>query len=390
MLSILLSSAFAARHAVLFGGSNNWYNYRHQADCYTIYQQLLARGWKKEQITLMANDDLALHRSNPFQGKIWHKLDHKDNVYPGSAAISYKGNTVSAANFYSVLANLPTTSSDYVYIFYDNHGGPGILGVPDGCGGHITTAGLKDALNKMYANGKYTQALFGIEACYAGSVAEGFNAPKLATITASNAKESSYAAVYDSTIGTYLTNEFTAYWIDFCDFTPTGTVGQLFEKVKSQTKGSHVMYYGDESIKNTPLSQFLGTPNKVIEPTTRVMDIVPHHVATETAFEHLMYRHNDIKFRAKARLEYQALKHNHERLVTVLEEIAKVADFENFQTHLKATTGPITDTYFEVLEHFTNKFGNVNPDDLVRMTVFVSLCRHLPKYQVIKAINEVL
>ena len=46
------------------------------------------------------------------------------------------------------------------------------------------------------------------------------NVLNLATITASNNAESSYAAVYDSSLGTYLSNEFTNNFIDVIDESP--------------------------------------------------------------------------------------------------------------------------------------------------------------------------
>ena len=72
-----------------------------------------------------------IERSN-FPGQIFHTLEHKTNVYPGTAAINVKGDDVTNQAFYDSISNMPTTSDDYVFMYYDDHGGPGLLGTPIG------------------------------------------------------------------------------------------------------------------------------------------------------------------------------------------------------------------------------------------------------------------
>lgn len=116
--TFLLLSALAScsQYVLLYAGSNTYTNYRHQADIFTIYHQILARGFDKSQISLYAYDDIATDPSNPFQGQLFHTLDHKTNVYPGSDAINVKGDKVTAQAFTDAISNLPTTSEDYVFI----------------------------------------------------------------------------------------------------------------------------------------------------------------------------------------------------------------------------------------------------------------------------------
>lgn len=77
-------------HAVLYAGSNTFWNYRHQADIFTIYNQLLVRGFTTDNIQLYAFDDIATEPENPFTGQVFHSIDHKINVYQGSDAINVK------------------------------------------------------------------------------------------------------------------------------------------------------------------------------------------------------------------------------------------------------------------------------------------------------------
>ena len=254
MFLVLIGLVSCARHAILYLGTRDYYNYRFEADVFTIYQQLLKWGFKKEEITLYAYDDIAKSPENPFTNHIFHTKKHKENVYPGNEAINYRADEVTAQSFYDGITSLPTTSEDYVFIFYGGNGGSGILGTPTG--ELITADALSQALTTASTSNLFKQCLFLIEASFSGSVAETFTAPNLATITSANDAESSYADVYDTVIKTYLSNELSNHFIDILDKQPTITVGELFTQLKTLTMESHACYYGDQSIQNLPLSVF--------------------------------------------------------------------------------------------------------------------------------------
>lgn len=58
--------------ALLAAGSNGWYNYRHQADVFHAYQVLLAGGYRRDHIVVMAADDIAQDAENPMPGKVFN------------------------------------------------------------------------------------------------------------------------------------------------------------------------------------------------------------------------------------------------------------------------------------------------------------------------------
>jgi legumain len=338
-----------------------------------MYTMLKNRGFDDQHIIQCQYDDIVQSASNPFKGQIFHTLDHV-NVYPGASTIDYTGKKVTAQQFYDILTTLPSTSEDYVYIYYDNHGGPGILGVPDGVsGGTITADELSAAFNTMATKKNYKYIFFGIEACYSGSVAEVFTAPNMATITAANNQESSYAAVMDSKVGTYLTNEFSNYWMQYMDNHADKTIGDIYQTVKSQTSGSHVCFYGDESMKSLKLSLFLGTPN-VVTPHNEVkeIEIVPTYLATKSTLK-LFSESADASVAAEAKVALQALIASQDKFRMTLTAISKQLEPEN-QNALYEPCGKITKEYFEVLRYFTSKYGMVNGDDLPYFSVFVNLC----------------
>ena len=390
MFFAFVGLSFSIKFALLYAGSNGWYNYRHQADIFTIYNLLLNRGFTASTIKLIAYDDIANDASNPFQGQIFHTTDHKTNVYPGSSAIDIKGDFCTAQSLYDSITNLPTTAGDKVFIYYDNHGGPGLLGVPSGCGDDILAPPLSQALTTAADSNLWGQCLFLIEACYAGSTAETFTAANLATITAANNAESSYAAVYDSAVGAYLSNEFINHFIALCDESPDIDVGTLYKSLKSKTTQSHVMYYGEESVKETDLSEFIGIPNRVMKSTAvdNSKKVTPRE-ATEASLSFLAQKHTQPSVRAHARLTLLRLKTLTQKLDSVMDMLVRYLDAENYHEIMNNKTAPYTPAYYRVLKAFTAKFGQVNPDDLDRFFILKALTATHTEAEIIKAFDAV-
>ena len=387
MLSLFAAVASCERWAVLIAGSNTYSNYRHQADIFTMYTQLKNRGFDDEHIVQMAYDDIATSSYNPYKGQVFHTLQHV-NIYPGASTIDYSSRQVTAENFYTVLTTLPSTSNDYVYIYYDNHGSYGLLGVPDGCGNYIFADELSEALSTMASQNQYKYLLFGIEACYSGSVAEQFSAPNMVTITAANDRESSYAAVWDSQIGSYLSNEFTNYWLAFLDEHYDQTIGDLYTTVKSETTGSHVCFFGDESMKSLSLTLFLGTPNKVLQHNKDLKEKVPAYLATKSYLMTLQ-NSNDAKVAGKARIALQDFIAQQNKLEMTLEEIVRQLNPLAVKRCLVEKAGKISKEYFEVVRYFTSKYGVVNGDLLPKFSVFVNLANKYPVEQIKAAIDAI-
>lgn len=389
MFLLFASFAFSGRFALLFAGSNGWKNYRHQADICTMYTKLIERGYDESEIFICCYDDLAYYPRSPYQGQIFHTREHDVNVYPGQDKLNLRGADVSAEGFYQAINDIPTTKDDYLFIFYSNHGGPGILGVPDGCGEEIMPDELDAALNKI--NGKFKKALFGIEACYAGSVAELFTAKDIGTITASNNQESSYAANYDSEFGTYLTNDFTLNWFDQMDIAPAGsTIGYLYKRLQDETT-SHASYYGDEEVKELKMDVFLGTQDRV----GRKMvirkgkeDVVPQRMATLVSLEALKVHGKDDGERKAARLELVKMQARSEKLEIVLDKLILAVDASNGSDVRIATPIRCDSGYMKALRTFLKRFGKVNPDDYGRFMIIKNLCAKFGYEKVIAAIEK--
>lgn len=80
--------------AVIVVGSAGFGNYRHHADGCHAYQQAVKNGVPKDQIIMLAYDDVAQARQNPYPGKLFNKPTPSGtpgvDVYKG-CNIDYKG-----------------------------------------------------------------------------------------------------------------------------------------------------------------------------------------------------------------------------------------------------------------------------------------------------------
>jgi legumain len=268
--------------AVLIAGSNGFWNYRHQSDILHAYQILVNNGIPKEQIIVLAYDDIANDPENPFPGQIFNKPDPTgkgQNVYAG-VPIDYKGANVTPEIFLAVLEGdatklngkgsgrfLDTTSADNVFIFFSDHGATGLIAFPSS---ELYANQLLDTLNKMNKANKYKELVFYLEACESGSMFNK-NLPsntRIYATTAANPTESSWAiycqpddVVGGKSIGTCLGDEYSVNWMEDSD-SDIGLKKSLqdqFSKVKTQVKQSKVQQYGDISYKIKDIGQYQGS-----------------------------------------------------------------------------------------------------------------------------------
>lgn len=68
--------------ALLVAGSNEYYNYRHQADVCHAFHVLKSHGIPESNIIVMMSDDIADNDENPTKGTIINQPDG-DDVYKG-------------------------------------------------------------------------------------------------------------------------------------------------------------------------------------------------------------------------------------------------------------------------------------------------------------------
>uniref|UniRef100_A0AC34Q0F0 Legumain n=1 Tax=Panagrolaimus sp. JU765 TaxID=591449 RepID=A0AC34Q0F0_9BILA len=276
---IFLATAFAGSFAtnpleniwaVLIAGSNGWYNYRHQADVSHSYHLLLKHGVLPEKIIVLMYDDIANNPQNPYMGKIFNFPNGSD-VYAG-VKIDYRGNNVNSEVFLNVLKGnaagnagkgsgrvLKSTRNEHVFVYYSDHGGTDILGMPAGL---LTKHDLDLALKHMYDSNMYDKLLFYLEACESGSMFEGIpQVMRIYAITAARANESSFATFCDNKLHLpCLGDEFSVNWIHDTEIHNilSEKVGKQVDDVVSNTKLSHVCQFGDKTIRDDTVADYQG------------------------------------------------------------------------------------------------------------------------------------
>ncbi|ESQ50287.1 hypothetical protein EUTSA_v10001970mg [Eutrema salsugineum] len=277
-------SSAGTKWAVLVAGSSGYWNYRHQADVCHAYQLLRKGGLKEENIIVFMYDDIAKNKENPRPGIIINSPNGND-VYNGVPK-DYTGDDVNVDNLFAViLANktalkggsgkvVDSGPDDHIFIYYSDHGGPGVLGMPTSP--HLYANDLIDILKKKHASGTYKSLVFYLEACESGSIFEGLlpEGLNIYATTASNAEESSwgtYCPGDDSSppkeYETCLGDLYSVSWMEDSDQhnLQTESLHQQYELVKKRTAGSntsygsHVMEFGDIGLSKEMLVLYMGT-----------------------------------------------------------------------------------------------------------------------------------
>lgn len=273
--------------ALVVAGSAGYGNYRHQADVAHSYHVLRRGGVLEEHIVVMMYDDIANNPLNPHPGTIRNHPQGPD-LYQGLRK-DYTGDEVNAHNFLAVLKGdvssvakgpnasgrvIQATSNDRVFLFYSDHGAPGLLGMPQG--GYLFADQLHDAIRFRHARQGFREMVLYIEACESGSMFEGLleSDMNVYAMTASNGVESSWG-VYcpgmdPSPPPEYLTclgDLYSVSWMEDVDSNDVSmeSLHEQFERVKKRTsnnytfvQGSHVTEFGDLEIDYEPVSWYMG------------------------------------------------------------------------------------------------------------------------------------
>ncbi|EXB54447.1 Vacuolar-processing enzyme [Morus notabilis] len=274
----------STRWAVLVAGSSGYGNYRHQADVCHAYQLLRKGGVKEENIVVFMYDDIAMHGLNPRPGII---INHPqgDDVYAGVPK-DYTGQYVTTENLYAVLLGdkkavkggsgkvVDSKPNDRIFLYYSDHGGPGVLGMPNMP--FLYAMDFVEVLKKKHASGTYKEMIIYVEACESGSIFEGImpRDMNIYVTTASNAQENSWGTycpgMEPSPPPEYITCLGDLYSVAWMEDSETHnlkreTIKQQYETVKKRTAnandftaGSHVMEYGNKSIKGEKLYLYQG------------------------------------------------------------------------------------------------------------------------------------
>ena len=181
---------------------------------------------------------------------------------------------------------LKSTSKDHVFVYFADHGAPGLIAFPDS---ELMATDFAKTLKKLNSQKRYRKMVVYIEACESGSMFEGHLTADMdiLSLTAANPEEPSYACYWDDERETYLGDLFSVEWMEDSDALrdlDQETVQQQFARVKKLTSNSsHVMEYGDVTIGRAPVGQFQGEARLAADEAGKrvarppVTDAVPSH-----------------------------------------------------------------------------------------------------------------
>lgn len=398
MLSLFFTVISCKNKALLFAGSNEWINYRHQADVWTVYQELLKRNFDTNDIRIACYDDIANNPLNIFKGKIFHDLDHKNNVYGGSDIINYK-NKITKETFREALLDLKGTENDNLFIYYNDHGNIGFVGVPNEEEGSLTSKYLTEIFTELNQKNSYKNCIFLIEACLSGSVGEYIEKrmtqsgiKNLAIITASKANESSNGLIYDPWINTVLSNQFSSNFIDKIREEPECLISDMFDYIVSNTRYSTPIFYGEQNIKSMKISDFIGTTTSVQTKTNNKVKPITEEMYSQMQYDKSLEKAMDVKSKMLIKSKRQEEKTKTDVLISTLNKISskiyplKRTKFANYDDDDDYT---VTDDYLYVLEYFFKIYGGVQQKDQLKVSKFLlKLSKSVPKEEIIKAIDE--
>merc|ERR1719174_3691268 len=138
---------------------------------------------------------------------------------------------------------LESTSEDNVFIFFSDHGAPGLIAFP-GSAGVLHKEELQSTFQTMSDNKMFNKLTFYLETCESGSMFEDMSIPGVYALSASNPTESSWgtycgsdAKVNGKSINSCLGDLFSVSWMEDSDATDTTTesLNDQFSTVKRLT-----------------------------------------------------------------------------------------------------------------------------------------------------------
>jgi len=255
---------------------------------------------------------------------------------------------------------LGSTSEDNVFVFYDDHGGSGIIALPTG--EYLHDHDLTECINAWTSKNMFKKLIFFMSACYSGSMWYNQKLPENVYIaTSAPTSASSYACLQDPKLRTYVTSCWPHGWIESVVTKGLNTdFGTLFEDSYNYAKKMSPTVpcqYGDLSLKTETFLGFL--KNAQVSASNQKMDLardetavpqylVPYTLAkfnyeVEPTEEHLR------EFKAESQIRYRV-----DRMVT--EIAAKVMPENKFlATKVCQTCDESCDCYASCI-----KFGSVD------------------------------
>lgn len=252
--------------AMIVATSSKWDNYRHQADAYAMYQLLVRNGFSKEDIILVAENDIASdEENNPERGKIRTSLFGND-VYEG-IQVDYQPSKIAFSDLSDILygvvrGDLPKVlrpnNQENLFVYWVGHGASnGINWLEE----RIPAERVADVFRGLSGKDGFRKILLVLEACYGGKVGEACeHIPGLLCLTSARAEEVSKSSNYSILHGAWLSNSFSDAFMEQISKNTGASFYTMYLNVYNKTIGSHASIYNAEAfdnLYNSSISEFI-------------------------------------------------------------------------------------------------------------------------------------
>lgn len=241
------------RYAILVQGSNEWKNYRHQADVLSMYQLLKKKGWDDDHIILILSDDIANNPKNKYPGEVRSYADG-DELYK-AAKIDYSTDTLSVLDISDIFLGkqsshlpvvLPSSDENNILVFWSGHG---CLEGSWTSNGFVWRNGpevfsesmLKQTLTEMHNQGAYRKMLMFFEPCYSENMirqVEGI--PGILAFASASGNEQSFADYHSSALSVWMSDRFSNNVAKSIWENTDKSYKDLYVYLAEHTLGSHV------------------------------------------------------------------------------------------------------------------------------------------------------
>ncbi len=254
--------------AVIGGLTEDWINYRHQADALTMYQLVKEHGVPDDHIILLVYDDIPFHPRNSKPGEVYHIPDVEE--VRNTAIPDYTGSLVNKQTIEDILTGTNTFSKNpvlgsdenaTVLVYFASHGAEGgqlILGNGEE---RISSYELSSIINKMRQNKKFGRMLVILESCFSKATAAEVTTPGVLIMTASEKDETSKSDTYDSDLSNWISDEFSNNLISILRKSDNSlSVSELYKETFREVRSSHpsIVNNNNSFSLHTPVSVFFG------------------------------------------------------------------------------------------------------------------------------------
>ena len=247
------------QYAVLVQGSNEFVNYRHQADVLSIYQSLRRGGYPDDHIILILDKDMANNPQNPEPGVVRTSPNGPDllsGTTTGSgisaAMIDYDSADLTAADVADILAGrasdrlpvvLPQGEGNNVLFYWSghgrsiSHGGANEFAWRDAGSGKGFSA---DLLRQTAQQMQFRKLLVVAEPCYGECVIRSVDGiPGVLAMSGANAQEQSWADCWSNDAKVWMCDRFSQNLVSCLSANPDTSFRDLFLYCAQHTLGSH-------------------------------------------------------------------------------------------------------------------------------------------------------